>query len=63
MRESREIPSFLRKQESSAFEWLLQEALDDSLHSPLRGQPSAVQRSQGSLLSGLRRDDEQVGRP
>jgi len=31
---------------------------DDSLRSPLQGQPSAVQRSQGSLLSGLRRNDD-----
>src|SRR6185437_4067839 len=33
-------------------------SLDYSLRSPLRGQPSAVQRSRGSLLSGFRRDDE-----
>ena len=42
---------------SSAFGGTEPKALDDSLRSPLRGQPSAVQGAQGPLLSCFRRND------
>ena len=55
------MPSSRRKPGSSGSEGREPKALDDSLRSPLRGQPSAVQRAQGALLSGFRRDDDRAG--